>query len=141
MANDTFQCTNCGDLLQSWRIATYREAVNSGSSVSGGIRCGRCGTVYSAAEIAGFRPKTDYSLPKFEMPFWLGYLISSGMWVPLLQIILTLAVCQVLIWGGFFSFGLPAKILFSIVSLFVANYAPVGIDWVMRLIGVKKQDS
>jgi len=57
MRDDEFICKKCGDVLRGWQIKMYREAIKKGSSVSGAIRCGRCGIVYSAADVANANDK------------------------------------------------------------------------------------
>jgi len=52
MRDDTFVCKNCGDVLRDPLIATYRSVISSGGSVSGAIRCARCGSIYSAKDIS-----------------------------------------------------------------------------------------
>jgi hypothetical protein len=63
MNDDTFVCKNCGDILRDPVIATYRAVISSGGSVSGAIRCGRCGYTYSADELAGVSYENS---PKFH---------------------------------------------------------------------------
>jgi hypothetical protein len=63
MNNDSFICKTCGDLLRSPMIAVYRETISHGGSVDGAIRCGRCGSIYSAGELAGISYE---QLPEFH---------------------------------------------------------------------------
>lgn len=52
MDNNTFRCNKCGDILSGGMIPIYRDIIRKGGSVSGAIRCARCGTIYSAEQIA-----------------------------------------------------------------------------------------
>ena len=38
----------------------YREAIQNNSNISGSIKCGACGTIYSANEVAGVKKKVSY---------------------------------------------------------------------------------
>ena len=62
MTDDSFVCKKCGDLLRDPLIATYRAVISSGGSVSGAIRCGRCGYIYSPEEIIPISSKDDLHL-------------------------------------------------------------------------------
>jgi hypothetical protein len=53
MSDDSFVCKKCGDILRDPMIATYRAVISSGGSVRGSIRCGRCGSVYTAEQVVG----------------------------------------------------------------------------------------
>jgi hypothetical protein len=52
MSDDSFACKKCGALLIDPMISVYRAVISSGGSVSGAIRCGKCGSIYSAQDIS-----------------------------------------------------------------------------------------
>jgi len=56
VSSDAFQCKNCGKMLRDPMIAMYRYVLKTGGSVYGAVRCGYCGAIYNAYDVAGVTP-------------------------------------------------------------------------------------
>lgn len=146
MNTNEFVCRKCGDILRSWQIQMYREAISKGSSVSGAIRCARCGAVYSADDVAGVSQEAEKTTPVIKnilkefgqllefLPELLGDFRTAAKMVGAVKLFSRLAflvvflvifgIFSILIWWkplGFLE-KIP-KLIFTVTALVIAGIA------------------